>query len=860
MRSASNIWIFFCTVLALSLTAPQALGQSLSDYVKQRPAPAWVIEQEVPLGQTSLTPDGSKFYRLVDWQQRISKSANDRYRHNAIELKTADAVQDNSNFKIAFDPSYQKVQIHNLDLIRNGKRLGRLDLSAFDMYRQETDRDKLLYNGTMETALIIPDVQVGDILDYSYSISGKNKAIGPHYATTATLQYSVPIQRQHERILIHNDTPVHVKTHGSPAPPEERQEGDYRSYSWVQTDLEDMDIESNLPAWFYAQPTYEFSSFETWEAVGEYFANAYNFKYKKGGPISNIANKIMHESDDIKTRQRLALNYIHKNIRYTGIKMDSGGYIPRPPDKTLAQKFGDCKDMTLLLLAILQEMDIEAYPVFVDSDYRGGIGDMIPSHRAFDHVLVHMETGDGVYLLDGTRGSQLGDMDRIEQGSYGKGLLLKPGDARLVNLELKQPAYYKDVQDTFDFSDPEHVTLESISTYHGYEADSMNSTYLNNGLKQLEENFLSFFQNTYPNLEQIGDMVIQIEPTKGKLAIKVEYDLGKGWIENTKEQYKWFEAYPSDVTTDIPDFKGGSRAMPYSLSHPRKSRHKLIFKLDETWDLENDDVNVENEAFKFRKISTFKNGTYIQNYIYHSKQDHIPAGLFSDAMADIKQIEEEYGVELTHGTDWLSNIPEETYTIAIGFWLIVAALISMIGAMIRNNADSEWQKDQLFYPVALPKFIILSAVSIGIYNYFWAYKNWRWIRDIDNEHNTPIIRGWFMPFTNFALLPQLTSRDDSNEGYSWYGPAIGGLIALVFFGLKIGAHIGDRIDSAPLWLSGLGLLAFIVLIPAVMQINRLNIGREDVIAKNSAYHWTTIVFILIFAPIFILVMIGLFFS
>ena len=117
-----------------------------------------------------------------------------------------------------------------------------------------------------------------------------------------------------------------------------------------------------------------------------------------------------------------------------------------------------------------------------------------------------------------------------------------------------------------------------------------------------------------------------------------------------------------------------------------------------------------------------------------------------------------------------------------------------------------------------------------------------------------------MPFTNFALLPQLTSRDDSNEGYSWYGPAIGGLIALVFFGLKIGARIGDRIDSAPLWLSGLGLLAFIVLIPAVMQINRLNIGREDVIAKNSAYHWTTIAFILIFAPIFILVMIGLFFS
>jgi len=86
---------------------------------------------------------------------------------------------------------------------------------------------------------------------------------------------------------------------------------------------------------------------------------------------------------------------------------------------------------------------------------------MIPSHGAFDHVLVHAKVAGEVYLLDGTRGSQLGDLDRMEQSSYGKA-----GKARMIDLELKQPAFYKDVVDTFDmFAGADHVTLESVSNW-----------------------------------------------------------------------------------------------------------------------------------------------------------------------------------------------------------------------------------------------------------------------------------------------------------------------------------------------------------------------------------------------------------
>jgi len=84
------------------------------------------------------------------------------------------------------------------------------------------------------------------------------------------------------------------------------------------------------------------------------------------------------------------------------------------------------------------------------------------------------------------------------------------------------------------------------------------------------------------------------------------------------------------------------------------------------------------------------------------------------------------------------------------------------------------------------------------------------------------------------------------------------LLGLGYFIAEISGRVADRIDTAPLWLSGIGLLSFVLLIPAVKQVNRLNIDHEVALEKNSKYHWTTIGFIVMFVPILLLVMIGMF--
>ena len=838
-----------CCVVLLSL-APQVEAQDLRQYVKKTQTPQWVLLQSAPLEAGKLEVEGNKVYHLSDLQQRISQTTHERYRHNIIELKTSEAVQDNSNFSISFDPSYQKISIHHLSIIRGDKKLNRLELSDFDLYRVETDREKLLYDGTMEVALIIPDVQVGDILDYSYTIIGKNKAFGPHYYAVAQLQFSVPIQRLHRRILLHKNLPVNIKTYNNPIEPTEKTVGNYQSYNWLQDNLESINFESNLPAWYFPQPYYDFSSYKNWKEVGEYFADKYQLDYAKGGAISDIANMIEEQSGEAKLQARLALNYVHENIRYTGIEMGSGGYIPRPQEKTLRQKFGDCKDMSVLLIAILREMDIKAHPVFVDSDYRKHVDETIPSHAAFDHVIVRVEIDGEAYFLDGTRGKQLGDLDHLEQGSYSKGLLLESGNAQLIDIAIKQPPYYKYVEDRFELlSDPENVSLESTTTYYGYEADSMNSFLINDGRKKIEKNFFEFFQNTYPDIEQVGDAEIKSFPEMGKFIVKVNYKLGKGWVENEEKGYKGFEAYPSDVSSDTPNFKGGKRTMPYSLSHPRKSRHKLIFKLDDTWLFEDEDIKIENSAFLFRKTSTFKNGTYTEDYAYTSKQDYIPPESFSSIMISINKLNDELGVELTDSTDWFSNLSENMILAIIGLYISLVLFIVCMGAFLRRKIDLDWQNDQIFYPVKLSKFIFLSLITIGFYSYYWSYKNWRWIRDVEKNPNMPLVRSFFMIFTNFSLLLKFAEYENEDKGFPWYSSSVALLLASIYLVLSILGNLSDQFEAISMWLLGMGLISFIALIPSAMQVNRLNSDRKDIIAKNSAYHWTTMAYLLMFLPI-----------
>lgn len=143
-----------------------------------------------------------------------------------------------------------------------------------------------------------------------------------------------------------------------------------------------------------------------------------------------------------------SINYI--SIQ-TGIGR-GGGYQPHPATEILAKAYGDCKDKTNLMRALLKAIGIVSYPVAIYSGNRYYVREEWPSPEQFNHCIIaiklsqpfpapaviHHETLGPLLIFDPTDSyTRPGELPGHEQGSLA---LLAAGDnGGLLRMPASKP-------------------------------------------------------------------------------------------------------------------------------------------------------------------------------------------------------------------------------------------------------------------------------------------------------------------------------------------------------------------------------------------------------------------------------------
>lgn len=118
-----------------------------------------------------------------------------------------------------------------------------------------------------------------------------------------------------------------------------------------------------------------------------------------------------------------------------------------------------------------------------------------------------------------------------------------------------------------------------------------------------------------------------------------------------------------------------------------------------------------------------------------------------------------------------------------------------------------------YHHVSTFKFIVLSIVTFGIYDLYWFYKNWKFIRNRDGSSISPFWRMFFAPIWCYSLSKDVTERKgDSNLSTA-------ALVALSYFVLSILWRLPD-----PYWL--FGFFTFVPLLHTVWQIDQINRSKS----------------------------------
>lgn len=185
-------------------------------------------------------------------------------------------------------------------------------------------------------------------------------------------------------------------------------------------------------------PRVAVSTFADYEAV----AKAYQLRAKPKATASPAIRKLADEiTAGIGGRREQAealYRWVSNNIRYVAIFLDFGGVVPHAADEIAAARYGDCKDHTTLLEALLSAKGIQSSPVLVNAGDAYSLPTAALPTGVFNHAISYLP--EFKLFVDSTPGlGMFGVLPIVEQGKTALVIDAGDGQARLMQLPVAGP-------------------------------------------------------------------------------------------------------------------------------------------------------------------------------------------------------------------------------------------------------------------------------------------------------------------------------------------------------------------------------------------------------------------------------------
>jgi hypothetical protein len=168
----------------LWVAAAVALAGSATEAAELEPhygAPgAWVKPAVLPAAPAM--PEGAPAQALLeDIQTYYGTDGDQRYVEFAGKVLTPDGLSTLGGISsIEWNPDIESVTIHKLQIIRGGVVIDRLPIDKFITLRRETNLEKLILDGRLTAAVQITDLQVGDIVDFAFTVTRRDPVMQGH--------------------------------------------------------------------------------------------------------------------------------------------------------------------------------------------------------------------------------------------------------------------------------------------------------------------------------------------------------------------------------------------------------------------------------------------------------------------------------------------------------------------------------------------------------------------------------------------------------------------------------------------------------------------------------------------------------
>jgi len=180
--------------------------------------------------------------------------------------------------------------------------------------------------------------------------------------------------------------------------------------------------DSYLPPDVTHYPEVRFSTGASWQAIATEYGKTVDARANQAA-VQPIVDKLIAGKKSVAEKEAAILDFLDREVRYTGIEFGEAAIVPHDPAETLAHKYGDCKDKATLLVTMLRAAGIPAYVALLNAGSRMDVPVELPGMGLFDHVIVYVPGNprhkEPALWIDATdRYARLGQLPIHDQGRW----------------------------------------------------------------------------------------------------------------------------------------------------------------------------------------------------------------------------------------------------------------------------------------------------------------------------------------------------------------------------------------------------------------------------------------------------------
>jgi hypothetical protein len=677
--------------------------------------PAW-IQKVTTVDKRPANRDIQDGYFIFLYEQQANLENEEQYVHVIREIVSDNGVQNGSEISVTYDPSYEKLTFHQVTIWRNNKPINKLNARNFKVMQNEKELTKFIYSGTYDAYLILDDVRKGDRIEYAFSKKGANPVFGKQFCDTYYFDDQSQIANIYFNVIAKKERAIQFKNFNAVPKLNTKEINGLKVYEWQGQLTKAIKSEEFEPSWYNSYSRVQISEFKSWKEIVDWSIKLNSYDLGKSATLNSKIKDFKQKANGNKEKYfELVTRFVQDEVRYMGIEMGEYSHRPNSPEKVLRQRYGDCKDKSLLLIALLKGNDINAYPVYINTYLNDKTKALLPTTEAFNHAVVLVEFEGQKIWIDPTIADQGGPIKKTYFPYHANVLVVKPGNDKLEWVKPNPPGKLSSttIFNLPDTTEGKKAEITIKSTYTANYADDIRNYISSSGIDKIEKDYLAYYTKIYPTIAKTKDIVITDDRKNNVVFLEEYYDIENSWAKDDSVSSKFYANFYGDMVNNELRTLKKARKIPFSLKYPANVHQIVKILIPTSSDIKPKEIEIDRAGYQFNYKLFYSSDTLVLDYKYVNKTYEIPGEETKQYVTDREKIYD----YINYSISW-DGSPVNKQTSDVNFSMVLLAIIvffcSIIAGFFVYVYKQPYNLEEIKIAPKIGGWLILVAIGLII--------------------------------------------------------------------------------------------------------------------------------------------------